>query len=122
MRRCVAGNHTDAITAIGNPDGIERIETLGHARPEQAPILLTVSANIDIEDKVVTIIIVRRPARRDRGAVPHCSQGSGGWVWRVGESILSRGEVDADLLWLAWLGSGLGRPRARFDRNLIHHR
>ena len=30
---------------------------------------------------------------------------------RVGESILSRGQVDADLLRLAWLWSSLGRPR-----------
>src|ERR1700678_677679 len=101
MRGGIAGNDPDAITAIGNPDGIEGIEMLGYALPEEAPVLLSVPANVDVKDQVVAIVVMRRPAHRHRGPVPHRGQGGSGWVLRIAQSVLCRGQINADLLRLA---------------------
>src|ERR1700722_20822290 len=75
MRGGIARDHADAIAAIGNPDGIEGIEALGYARPEQAPVLLVIPADIHVEDQVVAVVVMRRPAHRHCGPVPDRGEG-----------------------------------------------
>ena len=122
MRGRIAGHHPYAVTTIGNADRIEGIETFGYARPEQAPVLFSVPADVNIEDQLVAIFVVRCPAHGHGGAVADRGQRRRGRILGVAESVLGGGQIDGDLLRLAWLWRGLVRPRAWLDRNLIHHR
>src|ERR1700733_1192606 len=83
MRGGIAGDHADAIAAIGNPNGVEGIEALGYARPEQAPVLLVIPADIHVEDQGGTVVVTRRPAHRPRRPVPDRGEGGSGRVLGV---------------------------------------
>ncbi len=72
MRGSIAGHHAHAVTAIGDANRIEGVETIGYPRLEQAPVLLSVAANVHVENKLVAIVVVRGPTYGDGGAIADC--------------------------------------------------
>ena len=69
VRRRVRGNHLDPVAAVGNQRGVEAVGLIGDFVLQQPPHGLAVAAQVEGIDQVIAIVIVRRPANGDGGAV-----------------------------------------------------
>src|SRR3984957_20763939 len=102
MRGGVARDYAHPVATIGNPDRVEGIEAFGDTRPEQAPVLFSVAAHVNVEDEFVAIVVMGGPAHGYGSAVADCRQRAGGRALGVAQGGVRGGQIDGD--WLRWAG------------------
>src|SRR5208282_3338323 len=69
MRRRIGGNDLHGVAAVRQKAGVERTVAVGEVILQQQPARFAVAAVIDGVDKLVVVIVVRRPPYSDRVAV-----------------------------------------------------
>ena len=69
VRGGVAGRNLHPVASIGQEGRIEGEIALLDPRTKQLPVLLAVSADVNIKEQIIAVVIVRGPAHRDGRAV-----------------------------------------------------
>src|ERR1700748_2952719 len=74
MRGGVAGDNFEAIGSVGKRDRVEGVEAVGDFFFKRLPVGFAVSAIEEREDKLIAVVIVRGPARRNRGFIANAGK------------------------------------------------
>ena len=119
MRRRVGGHYLDLVAAVGNLRRVKAVSLVGDLILEQPPYVLPVSAQIEGKGQVVAIVVVRRPAHSNRGAVFESHQGCRG-ACVIRHVLAGRGKDDVDRRRLA-AGLALGKALCIYARPRHHH-
>ncbi len=75
VRGRIGGDDLDLVAAVGNQRGIKTVRLVGHLFFEQPPDALAVSAQEERVGEVIAVVVVRRPADCDGGAIFDSLQG-----------------------------------------------